>query len=207
MRVRSTLSTARAIAVRRRTRLPIAQVRSLRWISLRASARRRRAAQPMSLARIVGPASRATRISSSSGVAALGQHDAHGRSRSPAPSLAGKALALEPERAARAGAGRDRKLDRAVERRHPHLAAEHRLVERDRKFEPQVVPSRSNSGCGATVTVISASPARPPGTRQPLPLQPDLLAVGETRRNLDVDLLAGRQLHALRRAAWRPPAA
>ena len=38
---------------------------------------------------------------------------------------------------------------------------------------------------------------RPPGAGQPLALEPDLLALGETGRDLDLDLLAGRQLHAL----------
>src|SRR5207302_10543124 len=37
---------------------------------------------------------------------------------------------------------------------------------------------------------------------QALPFEPDLLAIGETRRNLDVHLLAVRQVHAPR-AAFR----
>src|SRR5215207_4387434 len=35
---------------------------------------------------------------------------------------------------------------------------------------------------------------------KPLPLQPDLLTLGETGRNVDLHFLAGRQLHALLRA-------
>ncbi len=50
------------------------------------------------------------------------------------------------------------------------------------------------------VTVISASPAGPAGAGHALPFQPDGLAVGEAGRNLDLDLLAGRQMHAPRRA-------
>src|SRR6185295_7696834 len=38
------------------------------------------------------------------------------------------------------------------------------------------------------------------GTRKSLPLQPDGLAVGETGRDFGVDLLAGRQMNAPRRA-------
>src|SRR5262245_20593249 len=65
------------------------------------------------------------------GVAALRQHDAHRRVEVAAPALLWKSLALETERAPGASAGRDRELHRAVERRDAHLAAEHRLVERD----------------------------------------------------------------------------
>src|SRR5262249_23068452 len=72
------------------------------------------------------------------GVAALGQHDPHGGEEIAGRALGGEALALEPEGAARVGAGRDRELDRAVKRWHPHLAAEHGLVERHRQFQPQV---------------------------------------------------------------------
>ena len=53
------------------------------------------------------------------------------------------------------------------------------------------------------VTVISASPARARRARVALPLEPDLLAVGEAGRNLDLDLLAGRQVHAARAALGR----
>ena len=52
--------------------------------------------------------------------------------------LGGQSLALEAEGAAAAGAGGIGELDRAVERRHADLAAEHRLVERERQFEPQI---------------------------------------------------------------------
>ena len=41
------------------------------------------------------------------------------------------------------------------------------------------------------------------GHREPLPLQPDLLAVGEAGRDLDLELLAGRQLDAACRALGR----
>jgi len=41
------------------------------------------------------------------------------------------------------------------------------------------------------------------GAGEPLPFQPDLLAVAQPGRDLDVDLLAGRQLHALPHALGR----
>ena len=72
-------------------------------------------------------------------IAAFRQHDAHGRHQVAGAALGGKAFALEPERAARAGVGRDRQFDRAVERRHAHLRAQHRFVERHRKLDAQVV--------------------------------------------------------------------
>ena len=64
---------------------------------------------------------------------------------------------------------RDRKLDRAVERGNAHFAAEHRLVERDRQLQAQVGAIGLNSGCGATLTVISASPGGPAALGQPWP--------------------------------------
>ena len=54
------------------------------------------------------------------------------------PSLPGNALALQAERAPAIGAGGIDELDRAVERRHAHFAAEHGFIERDRQIEPQI---------------------------------------------------------------------
>src|SRR5262245_3579436 len=134
------------------------------------------------------------------GVAAFGQHDAHGGEQVAGAILGGKALALEPEGAARIGAGRDRQIDSAVERGHAYLAAEHRLIERDRKLEPQVralageLRMRRDSDRDQHVAGAAAGPG------EPLPFEPDSLALGEPGRDLDLDLLAGGELHALRHA-------
>ena len=117
-----------------------------------------------------------------------------------APSLAGKPLPLRRNVRPRVGAGRDGKLDRAVERRHAHLAAEHRLVERDRQIEPQIGAVALEQRMRRDRDGDQQIAGRAAGPGSPWPLQPDLLAVGEAGRNLDLDLLAGRQPHALRRA-------
>ena len=60
------------------------------------------------------------------------------------------------------------------------------------------MPSRSNTGCGrdrdADQKIAGLAAAQ---ARLALPFQPDLLAFGETGRNLDLDLLAVRQLDPL----------
>ena len=127
-------------------------------------------------------------------------------SRSPAPLFDLQALALEAEGAARIGAGGNRQFHRAVERRHAHLAAEHRLVKRDRQFEPQIGAVRLNSGCGATCTVISASPALPLAIGQPWPLQADRLAVGEAGRNFRPRRPCRSADARASWCPWRPPA-
>ena len=71
-------------------------------------------------------------------IAALGQHDTHGREQIAFAVFGGKALAFEAEGAPAAGSRRDGELQRALERRHPHLGPERRLVERHRQIEPQV---------------------------------------------------------------------
>src|SRR5688500_13009644 len=52
--------------------------------------------------------------------------------------LGGEALALEPQHLARARPPGNAQHRRAVDRRHPHLGAEHRLVERYRQIEPDI---------------------------------------------------------------------
>ena len=91
------------------------------------------------------------------------------RSRSPAPLFAGRPLPLRRNVRPAAGAGRDRKLDRAVERRHAHLAAEHRLVERDRQIEPQVVAVALEQRMRRDRDRDQRVAAAPPGPGRPCP--------------------------------------
>src|SRR5262245_13081632 len=72
------------------------------------------------------------------GIAVLRQRDAHSGEEIALPALVLEALALETEGAAAAGAGWNGQFDRARQRRNAHLAAEHRLVERDRQLQPQI---------------------------------------------------------------------
>ena len=72
------------------------------------------------------------------GVVAVRQHDAGGDEQVAGRRRLRQALALEPEGAAARGVFRDRKFDRAAERRHPDLGAEHGLIERDRQIELDV---------------------------------------------------------------------
>ena len=71
-------------------------------------------------------------------IALLRQHDADGGQQIAAARLGGKAFALEAEGASARGPRRHRDLDRLVERRHPHLGAQHRLVERDWQVDAQI---------------------------------------------------------------------
>src|SRR5258708_17237458 len=69
-------------------------------------------------------------------IAALGKHDTHGGEQIAFAVFGGKALAFATEGAARAGAGGNGKLDRALKRPHAPLCVAHRLVEPDRQLEP-----------------------------------------------------------------------
>src|SRR5262245_61384720 len=136
-------------------------------------------------------------------VAAFGQRDAYCHEQIASSVLGRESLAPEPERASGTGAARDRELDRPGKRRHPHLAAEHRLVERDRQVEPQVsalaLEQRMRSNRHRDQDVTRA----PAWTGEPLATQPDLLAVGEPGRDFHLDLLAAWQLHPALGAARR----
>src|SRR5439155_416877 len=130
-------------------------------------------------------------------VAAFGQHDPHGGEQVAFALLGREALALETEDAPGTGAGRDRKLDCAVERRHPYLGTEHRLIERDGKLETQIGPAarkqrtRSDRHRDQKVAGTAA------GTGEPLPLQANDLPLAQPGRELYLDLAAGRPLPAL----------
>src|SRR5690606_39511306 len=53
-------------------------------------------------------------------------------------------LPLQPQGLARTGAGRDAHADFTVDRRHRHLAAEHRFIKRDRQID-QYIPALARS--------------------------------------------------------------
>src|SRR5262245_5404568 len=134
-------------------------------------------------------------------VLVVGQHDAHAGVEIAAAALGRQALPFETERAAGAGAGRNRKLDGAIERRHAHLAAEHRLIQRDRHFDAQVGAIRLEIGMGRDIDRdqrVAGRTAAKAGI--PLPLETNLLAVSEAGRNLDLDLLAVGKVDATRPA-------
>src|SRR5690606_33427361 len=102
-----------------------------------------------------------------------------------------EAAALQAQVGARAGALRNRHRDHAVDRRHRDLGAEYGLVQGHRQFEMHVVVLPREKGMRldtdldqriARLAAIDAGIA--------LVAQPDLLTVGETGRNGDVELLA-----------------
>ena len=72
------------------------------------------------------------------GIGGFRQDDAHGCEQIALALLVRQAFAASGGRYVRRWCWRDRKFDGAVERRHANLAAEHRLVERDRQFEADV---------------------------------------------------------------------
>src|SRR6476620_1171081 len=112
-------------------------------------------------------------------------------------------LALEAEGATARGVFRDRQFDRAAQRRHANLAAEHRFVKGDRQFDLEIAAVDLEEGMRRDVDG-DQQVARAVARRGfALPLQPDLLAVGDDGWNLDVELLAGRQADALVRALDR----
>src|SRR5580698_983100 len=116
------------------------------------------------------------------GVALLRQHDADGGKQIAAARFRRKAFALETEGASARRPRRHRDLDRLIQRRHPHLGAQRRLVKRDRQVEP-------HAGAGL------------PG--HALAFEPDVLAAHDADRNFDVHILAVRQVQPLGGAVGR----
>ena len=121
----------------------------------------------------------------------LRQHDPSRGEEVATTFLRGKAFALEAERAAAAGPGRDGDLNGLVEGRHAHLGAECGLVKRDRQIEPDVGALERENPVrrdGDGDQQIAGAPL--PG--HALATEPDLLAVGYPGGNLDFHVLAGR---------------
>src|SRR5688500_17629878 len=112
------------------------------------------------------------------------------------PVLAGEALALEPQHLARARPLGNAQHHRAVDRRHPHLGAEHRFVERHRQIEADIVAFATEEAVrldrdGDNRVAIAARP------RLALPAEADPGAVLDARGKLDVERLAAAQGHPL----------
>src|SRR5215475_5631980 len=128
-------------------------------------------------------------------IALVGERDPHRGVQIPGFAFGRHALAGDPEGPAAAGARRQVELHGAAQCRHPHLAAEYGLIKRDWHVDTEVVAVAYKVGMRGHVDgdEYVASATR---TGQPLSLEADLLALAEPGRNLDVDLLAGRQLHA-----------
>src|SRR5262249_5996322 len=107
-----------------------------------------------------------------------------------APSRFGQALALEAEGAAARGIFRDRQFDRALQRGHAPLAAQNRLIKRDGQVESQVTAVDLEERMRRDVDGDQEVAGPVVGHALALPPQPDLLTLGDTSRNLDVELLA-----------------
>src|SRR3954452_6048915 len=104
------------------------------------------------------------------------------------PVLAGDALAPGPQLATARGAGRDAHGDRAVQRGHPQVGAEHRLGDADRQGQGEIVAAAAEDlvrtdghlhvqVAGRTAAVAGLAAAA----------EPDPLAVGDAGREANVD--------------------
>src|SRR6516162_986938 len=111
------------------------------------------------------------------GIAVLGQDDADGSQQIADPAFCGKALPLEAKGPPGTGAGRNRKLDRALKRGHSDLAAQHRLVKRDRKLDPQIGSFALKQRMGRDRHRDQKIAGAVAETRLPLALEADLLPV------------------------------
>src|SRR6185503_7340468 len=134
-------------------------------------------------------------------VGALRQHYAHGGEQIAGAVFGFDPLALEAEGAAGTGAGGNRQIDRAIERRHPDFAAEHGFVQRHRQIEPQIGAVRLEQRMRRDINHDQRVAGFAGGARPALPFQADGLAAGDAGRDLDLDVLAGRQMHARLAAA------
>src|SRR5258707_5075893 len=137
------------------------------------------------------------------GVASFGQHDPHCGEQIAFALFGREALAFEAEDAPGTGAGRDRKLDCAIERRHAHLGTEYRLVERDRELETQIGTAARKQRMRSSGDRDQKIARTAAGAGEPLPFQADDLSLVQSGRDLHVDLATGRQLHALVRSLGR----
>src|SRR5690606_2422929 len=96
-------------------------------------------------------------------------------------------LPLQPQGLARTGAGRDAHVDFTVDRRHRHLAAEHRFIKRDRQIDQYIPALAAEEGVRPDLDAdigIARGPAIQP--RAALALQPDILPVADADGHGDV---------------------
>src|SRR5262249_57043566 len=109
-----------------------------------------------------------------------------------------QAFSLEAERATGIDAGRNGKLDRPTKGRNADLRAKNRLVERDGQLEAQVGAFGLEQRMRCDRDADHGIARRAALAGQALTLEPDLLAVSQSRRDPDIDVLPGRQPQALR---------
>src|SRR6185436_17566291 len=131
------------------------------------------------------------------GIVPVGQNYSGSDEQVPGAPRFGQTLALEAEDAAAGGVFRNRQLDRAAERRHPDLAAQHRLIKRNGQIQPQIAAIDLEKRMRRDADRNQQIARRVARRGFALPLQSDLLAGGDTCRNPDVELLAVRQADAL----------
>jgi hypothetical protein len=121
------------------------------------------------------------------GIVPVGKHDAGGEEK-----VAGAAdrfrqpFALEPKNPAARGILRYRQLDGVAQCRCPNLAAQHRLIKRDRQIDPQIAAVDLEEGVRRDADRDQEIAGAMAGGGLPLPLQADLLAGSDPGRNLDI---------------------
>ena len=113
------------------------------------------------------------------------------------PASDGETFAFEAEGSAGVGARRNGEFDRAFEGGNANFRAQDRLVERDREIEAQMGTLGLEKWMRGDGDADQRVSGRTAVSGQALAFQPDLLTVGQSRRYLDVDVLTGRQPHAL----------
>src|SRR5437899_11663257 len=131
------------------------------------------------------------------GIVPVGQNNSGGDEQVPGSPRLGQTLALEAENAAAGSIFRNRQLHRAAERRHPNLAAQHRLIERNGQIQAQIAAVDLEKRMRRDADRNQEIARRMARRGFALPLQPELLAGDDACRNPDVELLAGRQADAL----------
>lgn len=94
----------------------------------------------------------------------------------------GQPFALEPEGPAAGCVFRDRQFDGITERRHPDLAAQHGLIQRDRQVNPQVTAIDFEERVRRNVDGDQEITGGVTGRGVALPLEPDLLTGGDPGR-------------------------
>src|SRR5690606_11834129 len=111
---------------------------------------------------------------------------------------------LQPQGLARTGAGRDAHVDFTVDRRHRHLAAEHRFIKRDRQIDQYIPALAAEEGARPDLDGdirTDRGPAIQPRTA--LAPQPDTLPGAEADGHADVKRDPARHREAPLRAARR----
>src|SRR5215207_5004924 len=131
------------------------------------------------------------------GIVPVGQNNSDGDEQVPGSPRLGHTLALEAEGAAAGGIFRNRQFHCAAERRHPNLAAQHRLIERNGQIQAQITALDLEVGMRRDADRNQEIARRVARRGFALPLQPDLLAGDDACRDPDIELLAGRQADAL----------